>query len=385
MATAASAKALALASIFIMLVSATITVAETDAADTDYPITITDGLGNEHTFDKKPEHIISIGLGFTEMIIQVGNGSMEKIIITDKYSHDTGKKYDIFKDFIQRCDDGLVKWEGFSIYSTGWPDLKTAIIMAIGNHEFDRDNDVIFLTGGLSYTDTITKELENELGIRHVVRWETIQSYQDVINAAKAVSLICTGTEVDKIKTMENKIDEINLWFAKHEGYSSKKAFYVTYSGNQFKVGNTGSLATAVLQAAHINVVTIDKDKSSTYAPDGGITKVIMDYGKDTAIFADENSIINNEKNLSLLREQVGDDVKIYTMKYLWNNYSIESMNGYWSAACTMYHDYDEKFFNGDIGDPVDYSGKEDFTAFAIAGVLSVLCIIAVTYYLGKE
>lgn len=56
----------------------------TEAAATTYPVTITDGLGNEITLDKEPEKIVSMAPNVTEILFALGLG--DKVVAVSEFS-----------------------------------------------------------------------------------------------------------------------------------------------------------------------------------------------------------------------------------------------------------------------------------------------------------
>lgn len=373
------AKIMAIASIFIMVFSATAVIDDTNADD-NKTMTVTDGLGNTHVFNELPAHVITIGKGFTEMMCQLN--ALDKLILTDEAPYSSTDGISIFNDYKARCLDGQIRHSG-SVYTSGWTSLKFEIIDAADNGRFDRNTDALILTGGHTYTDKIYAELTSD-GFKHVLRWEEISSYIDIITAAETVSNITKGYVDDKVKLMKTKSVDIYNMFEWHPEWKAKKVFYVTFSGGQFKVGNYGSIATSVLLAAYADVVTLDKGRSeTTYAPEGGITSLVEKYEGDVVIFADQDTIMKNEERYNRLVHESGG-AKIYQMNSLWNNYSIDSMNGYWTAACTLYNEYDPDFFSGSIADEKSISNHNIWFYF-LAGIVISVILIGITYWVSRE
>ena len=64
----------------------------------------------------------------------------------------------------------------------------------------------------------------------------------------------------------------------------------------------------------------------------------------------------------------------------LWNNYSIESMNGVWTMACSMYPDY----FEGDVPE-VNTDGGPNVVLYAIVGAVAAIVIVGAVMFLMKR
>lgn len=348
---------------------------DVEGADTSF--TITDQKGNEVTFDGPVDHIITIGKGVTATTIQLGQ--VDKIVVSDKYSNtDTSSIFDALR---ARVEAGYAT-AGGTIYSSGSDLLKKEIVDAADNGKFDMKKDVILLTGADTY---LVKggliDYFQGLGFR-VLAWNDMYEYEDIIALVSNISMIVTGkvsSDVDEMRSVGEKITTK----LSDEGVTEDKkakAFYVTYSGNVFKVGNKGSIATSMIEVAGGNAVTVDSSKSaSTY--EANLTEIIEKHGKDVIIFAD-NTIIKNEDYLAQLKQAVGDEVKVIALDPLWNNYSIESMEGVKTMAGAMYPDY---FPEWDTSESTDSGGKDIVIYICAAVGACVLILCAAVYFMRRN
>jgi len=159
---------------------------------------------------------------------------------------------------------------------------------------------------------------------------------------------------------------------------SKVKAFYITFSSSNYKVGNTGSLATSMLIEAGGNAVTVDESKAKpTYAANP--VELIEKYGTKTVVFVD-NSITKDDAKLTELKNMIPSDVKLVPLDPLWNNFSIDSMTGVWTMAVAMY----PSLFSGDVPD-VPKGNDQNTSIYSIAAVIAVVAIIGVAYYFMKK
>ena len=342
-----------------------ITAGNSDAASA---ITVTDGLGNEFSFDDEPAHVITIGKGITATVIQLD--AIDKIVVADSYSKtDKNTVFDTLRTYVE---EGKIA-AGGNIYSSGKTQLITDIVYAADNGKFDKEKDPVFITGGNSYIGPIITDLENK-GFKKVLAWNDITEYDKIADFVSTVSKIVDGSESSKVKQMRHVSEVIA------EGVKDKtvaEAFYVTYSGSVFKVGNTNSLANSMITAAGGKSITTDDSKAKpTY--ETSLTKLVEDH-PNAVIFIDD-SINSNQDQLSKLREQVGSNKKIVPLNSLWNNYSIESMNGVWTMACAMYPDT----FEGDVP-TVDEEKDNTLLYVAIGGVAAVVVLVAGIMFLRKH
>ena len=355
-------KAIAILTVSVMIF-ASFAAVFADGSDADSSITVTDGKGNEFTFDSVPDHIATIGVGITVTAVQLG--VLDKIVVADNYSNKNTS--DILKDFRQKVTDGKIAAHG-NIYSSGLSDLKNDLVNAADTEKggvFDKEKDVIFITGSDTYLKNIVPAL-TELGFKKILQWNSITEYSDIISFVKTISLVTLGSEHKIVKQMSDLAGYITDKLGVRE---KAEAFYVTYSASVFKVGNTGSLANSMIAAAGGSSVTTDSTKAGpTY--ETNLTKLVEKH-PNAAIFVD-NSISSNESYMENLKTQVGSNVTLVKLDSMWNNFSTESMNGVWTMACALYPD----LFSGDV--PYADGDSQDNTALYIgAGVIVVVIIIA--------
>ena len=358
-----------MAVVAIMVISAAsfVLIDDSEAAST---ITVTDGLGKEFTFDDEPAHVVTIGKGITATVIQL-NG-IDKISVADSYSkNDTNAVFDILRTYV---NEGKIAANG-NIYSSGRDALKTDIVYAADNNKFDKEKDPVIITGGNSYITPIIDYLE-EKGFKKVMAWNDITEYDKIAEFVSTISKILDGKESDKVAQMKH-VSEVIADGVKDK--TPREAFYVTYSGGAFKVGNTTSLANSMITAAGGKSITTDDTKAKpTY--EASLTTLVENH-PNVIIFIDD-SIKKDEATLASLRTAVGEGAykNVVPLNPLWNNYSIESMTGVWTMACAMYPDT----FEGDV--PTIDDSKDDTKLYiAIGGVAAVVIIVAGVLFLRKR
>lgn len=366
-----SAKLVSLAIIAAMIVSA-VPLMLTDSSDAS--ITVKDGYGNEFTFDDEPDHIITVGVGITATCIQLD--AIDKIVVADKYSKtNTNSVFDALREYVEA---GKIAANG-NIYSSGKADLKTDIVNAADTEnggKFDKENDPVFITGGNSYIDPIVSDLK-DLGFKKVMAWNDITEYSEIADFVGTISKIIDGEVSDKVAQMKHVSEVIEDGV---KDLTKTEAFYVTYSGGAFKVGNTKSLANSMIYAAGGNSITTDSNYStSTY--EANVTTLVSEH-PNAVIFLDA-TIYNNASNKEAFMTAIGgsDGKTIVEMNSLWNNYSIESMNGVWTMACAMYPDT----FEGDVPTVEDDSKDNTVLYVAIGGVAAVVILVAGIMFLRKH
>ncbi len=309
--------------------------ASADESEAYSGISVTDGYGTLFNFADEPAHVITIGKGVTASVIQLGG--INKIVVVDSYSKtDTNSVFDPLRTNIE---NGKIAANG-NIYSSGRDQLKIDIVDAADTGRFDRDNDPVFITGGNTYIDPIVEYLRG-VGFKKVMAWNDITEYDSIPDFVSTLSKILDGAESPLAAQMRNTADVIEAGVS---GNPLRDAFYVTYSAGVFKVGNTNSLANSMITAAGGNSITTDSDKPKpTYQ--ASITTLVEEH-PDAIIFIDY-SISSNESRLNDLKAAIGTGAygNVVPLNPLWNNYSVESMNGVWTMACAMY----PSLFSGDV------------------------------------
>lgn len=354
----------------VLMLSVASPVFHVDAEAAEGPITVTDGIGHTYTFDEMPEKMVTIGLGFTSTAIRLG--LIDRIIVCDKYSnHNEHEQFDQLK---RKVDAGDIKANG-SAYSTDMDALYTDIVSMTEKESLGTDDVVVFLTG-TTVNNTAISERLNGSGYNHVLCWESIDSYESIVDFVRTMSLVMTGEVDPLVYRMGDMVRHIEEMLS-NTGVTRREAFYVTYSGGELKVGNMGSLANSLIVAAGGRPITEDADKPKTYTTN--LTKLIEEHGVDVVIFID-NTLASNHDNMHELMTKIGNrNLLMVHMDQLWNNYCIESMEGVWAMACAMYQDADPVNFDGDVPWIPNEDNDKGVVFSSIAGIVGALIICAVT------
>ena len=355
-------KCIALLIVAVMAFASLAAVAGTEGSDAAF--TVTDGEGTMMNFDAPAKKIITIGVGVTATAI--GVGALDKIVVCDNYSKTNADP--LFDKLREYVEEKKIAANG-NIYSSGLSQLKTDIIASTEADKggFDKENDVIIASVSASYRAPLNDFL-TEYGFKKVLYWSTVEDYEDIIDFVEAISLVCNGKVDSNAGTMRAVSDKITSTLEK-EKPEKVKAFYVTYSGNAFKVGNVGSITTAMIEAAGGEVITKDSSKPSTYETN---LNILVSENPGVVIFAD-NQIVSDTERYNQLKTLVGE-TKIYGLQSIWNNYSIESAKGVWSMASAMY----PELFDGDI--PTPGETQDNTMLYLCASVIAIVILVAVAY-----
>ncbi len=342
-----------------------------DSSSADVSYEVTDGNGNKFTFTQVPEHVIAVGSGVVATVIELND--IDKLLVCDNYSaKDTSSVFDALR---AKIDAGKVT-AGGNIYSSGRATLVNEIIAAADTEKggtFDKEHDVIIATGSSTYMDPFLEALPDDF--KYVLTWESVTTYEGIVDFVSAVSKAIDGEVSSKVTEMQNAVTDVQTKIA---GLDVREAFFVTYSGSAFKVGNTGSIANSMISAAGGKSITTDSTKTgSTYETD---LTTLMEAHQNAVIFVDK-SIYNNETNLASLKTRVGN-ATLVNLDPLWNNYCISSMDGVTAMAQAMYPSaYEEG--GDDSGDDSGStnSGSNDNTMLYVGvGGVAVVALLACAF-----
>ena len=367
------------AALFVMMLAVTAIVIIPVGEDSSAAgkITVKDGRGNEVVFDEPASHVVTSGVGTSATVVQMGQ--LDKIVVCDSYSYSSTEE--VLKDLKKAVDDKKIKANG-NVYS-GIGSFKTDVIDAADTEtggKFDKEKDVIILTAGASTNDSLKTYFE-EKGFKKILLWDSITEYGKIIDFAKAVSLALTGKTCDEVKSMELVESTVKDKLAdeKISGDKETKALYVRLSSGNYTIGNTGSLAISMLEAAGGNNIGYDSSKSgTTYGVEASaFTKFREDNGTDKiVVFLDSNV---TEAKANEIKTLMGDNTTLVQLKSLWNNYSIDSKDGVWTMACALY----PNLFEGDVP---EYNGESNNTMLYIAiGGATAVVILIIAFYLLKR
>ena len=368
----------------VSLISSAFLPYASDDSDASYTLVVKDGMGREHTFDRVPSKIVTIGTGLTATAIELD--LVERMIVCDRYSVlDSHDMFDVLRD---RVASGDVRSNG-SAYSSGLDAIKNDIVYMTDelsladltdskNGVYETRDVAIFLTGTPASLDALYDNLTGcEFHFRYVLCWDTIDSYDELIDMVRTMSLVMKGSVDDHVLQMEAIVEFIDAKLSGNMNTERRKAFYVTYSGGELKVGNEGSLANSMILAAGGTSITMDLTKPKTYSTN--ISKLLEEYGTDVVVFVD-NTLASNDVNMDTLKKSLGgQDVMLVRLDPLWNNYCIESVDGVWAMACAMYSNIYPDVFTGDV--PVmSNEYDDDIVTFAVAGIIGALLIVMFSY-----
>ncbi len=197
------------------------------ASDVEYPLTITDGLGDEVTFEKEPQRVISLAPASTEILFALGAGDRVKGR-TDYCSY----------------PEEAAKVESIGTYS----DPNTELIISM-------EPDVVFAT---DYVDDGIREQVEATGAKVVVY--TAANVDAVLDTILQMGLILNLNEnaAELVDSMRADLEEVQQITASHP---EEKSVFVDL-GSFYSVG-PGSLLYDMLD--RIGVENITEDTGTAY------------------------------------------------------------------------------------------------------------------------
>jgi len=235
-------------------------VEESGDNDSDYPITIVDGYGNEIEFDKPVEKIISIAPSFTETIFALGAG--ERLVGVTSYCNypEEAKEIDIIGDF-----------EG--------PNLERVI---------EKNPDVVV---SLSMAEDQKSKLE-DAGIK--VFLQDSQNLDEVFESIKSLGIIL-GLQEEALTLTDNMASKKESIEKKVANFESKKVFYEVWSEPLMTAG-PGSITNELIVLS--NGDNIAYDSQSLY-PEYSL-ELLVDRNPEVYLTADDGfKTVEDIKNRS--------------------------------------------------------------------------------------
>ena len=374
-------KLMAAAFILMMVASAMVIVPFGEDSSADDKITVTDGRGREVSFDAAASHVVTCGKGASATVIHLGQ--LDKLVVCDTYSKNATEE--LFNELKNRIAEGKIKADG-NVYSSGIEALKTNIIDAADTEKggvFDKDKDVLILTASKTTNDTLNTYFTG-LGFKKILIWDSITDYTQIVNYATAISKVLKGDVDNQVKSMElvqktisDKLTEVGV-----TDENKTKAMYISsYSSDTYKLGNTGSLAVSMLDAAGGKNIAFDDAKSKpTYnVSKSDLTTIRENNGTDKIIVFLDSYV--TDAGIESIKSAMGEANTTYVkLENLWNNFSIDSKDGLWTMACALYPDY----FSGDVPEVKD-SNNNNIILYAAVGGAAAVAILIVAVFLMKR
>lgn len=373
-------KLIAVAFVSMMALAAIVIIPTGGDSSADDSFTVKDGRGTEVTFDKPVEHIVTCGKGPTATVIQLGQ--LDKLVVCDSYSKNGTEK--VFEPLKKKIEEGKVKADG-NVYSSGLA-FKSNVIDSADvekDGKFVKENDVIILTASVANNNTL-KAYFADAGFKKILVWDSITEYNQIIDFAKAVSMVLTGKVANEVKSMElvkktisDKLEAEQITTVEKK----TKSIYIRISSGDYALGNAESLTTSMIDAAGGNNIAFDDEKAKpTYTVTAAaLIQMRSDYEGKIVVFLD--TTVTEDKQTELKNKMGSENTTYVILDGLWNNYSIDSKDGVWTMACAMYPDY----FSGDVPTVKDADEKNIVLYMVIGCAAGVVLLVAAIFLMRRK
>ena len=334
-----------------------------DAAAFSEPLVMTDYGGYTHTFTEPAQKAASLGVTFTTTLMELG--CVDSIVLMDSNSNPSVSGI-----------DGLGSFNPNKFLSTSTEADVIGQRLINGEDGFDKDRDVVFI---YNYSSTALNLLRNTYGLKVVSFYP--QSYETGKNMVEQMGAIMGKSA--KAAELIGSMDDAAHYYTDAltaAGITEKaKAVYVSYSSNNLRVGNVNSYSVVLLKLAGGVNPADDTTKTgsalTSYAPDDGLF-IQMDID---VIFMDAYAPLTPEEFRTAMN--ISDNVKIYKLSVVMNQYGPTSLQGIEFMAKAMYPDV----FGNDAGDGLDSMDQDDTWIYIAAGAAAIgICAVAYVLFFRR-
>ena len=347
-------KTVAMLMVLALVATALPVSAQSDRA-VEGPITITDSRGVITNLTQPAAHVASFGAFATNTLIDVGE--LDKAVIFD-----AGSEFN--KSSIPEMAG--IPLDKFITVSSANKDAVVQRMLELADlGTWNKTTDVIFGYGYDSYS-AMWSELES-YGF-HVITFyphsydgivQVVEDIESVAGSNHSVSQRMTYVkEFISDELSEAGIDQANEFV---------KALYVSYSGNELKIGNNGSVTVDFINyAGGVNVGRDANKTSPTYSVD---PTAIIQLNPDIVLL---DGYYSGTADDFKAQAQITDSgIEVFKLNKSWNSYCPDAMVGLWTIACLFY----PNVFEGDIPSQgnADGNGGIDTMMIAIVGIAIVL------------
>ncbi len=340
-------------------------------ADADTGFDVIDGDGNQFHFDGASDHIVTTGYATTHTFQQLG--ALDKIVATDYY----GSKDYAVQNF---GDDTLSDLNALNLGSIFSKDIvdsfKAELPKLVEQGKLDFDDAIILTTSSKIYD--IKAELEG-LGFTHVLLYKSIDSFDGIVDMMKTLSIVATGSIVDRVTQMSETRDLVSSTTANAE---PAKALFVWHNSSGVSVGNTGIMS-SMLGICHAKQLGLDTSVEKGYYGDETTIVQLLDGNTDAVVFVNYSYFLSGDTVADFRAKYLGGDenIKIVKMESLWNNYCFESADALKTIAGYLY----PELFDGDDAQDDEGKNSSNTVIYIAMGAIAVVAIAAVALYVMKR
>ena len=339
----------------------------------DSSFTITDVDNKTVSFDRPADYVISLGLGTTLTLIELG--MKDKIMGVDTYSSPDYASNAIYKDQL----GGLVDFGNYFTLD-GRNAMLTKMVQEISNNTAKYEGkSIMFLANNYSYiiSDTgLLKNIETKgLDYKVVKLAKSGMTYNDAINFVENVAKVVGASGAKSVADMRYVEEEVKK-VVDAEDLSGATAIHISSAATP-TVYNTSILLSMVDIAGGTNAGA--KGDAATHTTDyPGIIQMI-EASPNAVIFIDSGNALSAAE----YKEKLGNISNlIVKLPPSFNNTCPSITDGLWMVASALYPDN----FSGDVPSAPDSGSDDNLFIYLAAGLAVVVIVLAAVFlYLRRS
>ncbi len=346
-----------------LLVMAAVAVAPLPAdADAAGEFTIIDSTGAEIVFDGPAEHVVTLGAGYTDTVIQLGH--KDRIVAVDTYStyEYTGNKG--FKGITNDMSLG-------SPYSKD-DSVVLGMLQLIEKGSLGKDDAIIMPDlSPAAYPDINRLDLELAGYGCKIVRLNAT-TYDEVAEVVTTIGRILGDADNTKVLQMQEVRDRVTGIIAEH-GLSGAAGIHIS---SMNKVYNNSILVSMIEIANGINAgFDPGHTSSASYTSDGAAILQMSELHENTTVFIDSGY----KGSVADFRNENRLHCNVIKMGQFDNNISPSAAEALWKVASALYPDV----FEGEES-PFDEPSDNSMTYLAVGIAAAAVLVIAAVAYLRR-
>ena len=347
---------------------------DSDAADS---IVVEDFVGHKFTYDKATDKIVTIGYAATLTAVEFGH--LKKIAATDTYGMYDYSKNDLLRDVnpekVQLLD---------SIYNAaGAESIAAMLIQMVGDGKISYTDTIVLTssaTQGPRIYDMLTSDTLGDKKFTKVLQYYSITDYDKIVDFVRDMSVVLTMNENSNlVKGMELTRDTVKDGI---KDQVKRDGIFINYtaSSGAWSIGNTGSIAVSLMEAAGLN--NIGRNTGVTGTTYGNLQQAIQIIDGDTDVLVVLSA--SYAGTVSEFKQEVFGDrnyqIDVVKLENEWNNYCPDSKDGLWAIASMAY----PTIFEGAPPNP-DGSGDDNMLIYVAAAVIATVAIVALAVVFLKK
>lgn len=348
---------------------------EAEASATDTSFTVTDTSGKTFSFAGPSTHIVVFGYAATLTVLECGGSS--KIYACDTYGQQA------------YADQGLT-FTGTTIpkmSSTSYDAIYTQLVQALGDGQLAKDDAIVLTTYSSAIAEGGLRDKLAAAGFTHVLFYGTMTTYDALIACVQALANIVGEGQslVDNMKSVSSTVSAT----VTAKVTEKRDAIFIRYSAsNGWGIGNTGSLAVAMMAIAGANNIGYDAGSSSSTIYDESKILQLLEAHPNAVIFMDATAYTESGKTVS---DFIADFLGIHghcaypilVLERNWNNYDPDSATGIQEMAAALYPSYFTGTSQTSWSSPSEASSN--LWIYVALGAIAVVAVLGAAYFVYRK